>query len=585
MNRTFLFLVVPAIVFLSCSSDSRSAADREFEALTHRFIEQYMRLHPEDATALGEHRYDHRLNDYSAEGLAASRALFRAYRDTLRGIRVETLSPAHMIDYDIFLQVLEQRLFALDELREWEWNPLAHNSTDALYLLIARDGTALESRMRALTDRLRALPAVLETARRQLRRPPAMHTQSAIQRNEDGITLLESTLPPIAETLAPALRDSLLGARDDAVTALREYGRWLRGDLLQRSTGDFRLGAARYARKFALELHTDMTPGELRAEAERLLEESTVEMDRVATSLFPSLYPGSPLPPRPAERIRRVLDRLAEDHPDDGSVVVAARTALDDARAFVRAHDLVTVPDEPLDIIVMPDFQRGVAVAYCDAPGALEENGKTFFAIAPTPEHWTRARRESFYREYNTHMLKNLVVHEAMPGHFLQLVTANRADAPTLLRSIFPSGVFAEGWATYCEQLMADAGFGGQAMKMQQLKMYLRLLINTILDQGVHAGGMSEREAMRLMTERGFQEEGEAAGKWRRACLTSVQLSTYFYGNIRMRELRRRAETQAGASFSLRAFHDTILSFGTISPNYHPMLMKLPAPGPAVATR
>ncbi|MDT8324828.1 MAG: DUF885 domain-containing protein, partial [Bacteroidota bacterium] len=429
------------------------------------------------------------------------------------------------------------------------------------------------------------LPAVLEAARRQLRHPPAIHTQTAIQQNEGSIALLEKTLQPFADALPPALRDSLLIARDAAVRELRTFGRWLRDDLLQRSTGAFRLGRERYARKFALQLDTDMPPETLLAEAERLLEVTTGEMDRIATSLFPSLFPGTAPPAQRADRIRRVLDRLAEDHPSDSSIVTQAKADLDLARSFVREHDLVRVPDEPLDIIVMPEFQRGVAVAYCDSPGALEENGKTFFAIAPTPEYWSADRKASFYREYNTYMLKNLVVHEAMPGHFLQLITANRAETPTLLRSVFPSGVFAEGWATYCEQLMAEAGFGGRQVKMQQLKMYLRLLINAIIDQRVHTGDITERDAMELMMVRGFQEEGEAAGKWRRACLTSVQLSSYFYGNIRMRELRQRAEAQAGKSFSLRAFHDRLLSFGTISPKYHPMLMKLPAPGPVVAER
>jgi uncharacterized protein (DUF885 family) len=585
MNRCFPLLILPALFLLSCSTDSRTDADREFEALTGRFIDHYLRMHPEGATALGVRQYDHRLNDYSAGGVAAAVSMYRAYRDTLHTIRVETLSPAHMIDYDIFQQVLEEHIFELEVLREWEWNPLSYNATDALYLLIARDGIPLETRMRAMIQRLQALPAVLEAAQRQLKRPPAMHTQTAIQQNKGGIALLESTLPGFAEKLPAPLRDSLYAARDSAVSALRAYGRWLHADLLQRSTGEFRLGRDRYARKFALQLDTDMAPEQLLAEAERLLAECTDEMDRTATSLFPALFPGAPLPERSDDRIRRVLDRLAEDHPDDSTIVGQAEADLVEARDFVRTHDLVTVPDEPLEIIVMPEFQRGVAVAYCDSPGALERDGKTFFAIAPTPEHWTHARRLSFYREYNRHMLKNLVVHEAMPGHFLQLVTANRAEAPTLLRSVFPSGVFAEGWATYCEQLMADAGFGGQEMKMQQLKMYLRLLINAILDQRVHAGGITEREAMQLMMERGFQEEGEAAGKWRRACLTSVQLSTYFYGNLRMRELRQRAEAEAGSSFSLRGFHDTVLSYGTISPKYHPMLMKLPAPEQPMAQR
>ncbi|MCB2206121.1 DUF885 domain-containing protein [bacterium] len=585
MKRTLLFLLPVLLLLFSCSSDSRSDEDRAFEALADRFLQQYLATFPEAATALGDHRFDDLLNDCTAEGYAEAAALYRAYRDTLRSIRVETLSPEHMIDYDIFQHVLDEGIFEIEELREWQWNPLDYNASDAIYLLIARDGIPLEQRMRSAMHRMNAMQHVLGCARVNLQHPPLIHTQTAILQNAGSIALLEVTMQPFIDSLPPALRDSVSIARDAAVQELEAYELWLRNELLDRSTGDFRLGEELYSRKFALQLDTDLAPQELLEEAERLLDVTTEEMDRVASSLYAKLMPEAPLPAERGERIRAVLDLLAQDHPSDSTIVGLAETTLEEARAFVLKHQLVTVPKEPLDIIVMPEFQRGVAVAYCDSPGALEKNGKTFFAIAPTPEHWPESRRASFYREYNTHMLKDLVVHEAMPGHYLQLVTANHAETPTLLRNVFPSGVFAEGWATYCEQFMADAGFGGEAMHMQQLKMYLRLLINAIIDQRIHRGGMSEAEAMDLMMRRGFQEEGEAAGKWRRACLTSVQLSTYFYGNMKIRQLRDRVQAAEGEQFSLRAFHDRLLSFGTINPKYHPMLMKLPAPSPPVAAR
>ena len=154
----------------------------------------------------------------------------------------------------------------------------------------------------------------------------------------------------------------------------------------------------------------------------------------------------------------------------------------------------------------------------------------TFYCIAPTPSGWSPERVESFYREYNNHMVRDLTVHEAMPGHFLQLAHSRRYIGSTRVRAVARSGPFIEGWAVYAEQVMAEHGFGGLPMRLQQLKMQLRMTINAILDQAVHCDGMTEGEAMALMTERGFQEEGEAAGKWRRALLTSTQLSTYFVG-------------------------------------------------------
>jgi len=219
-------------------------------------------------------------------------------------------------------------------------------------------------------------------------------------------------------------------------------------------------------------------------------------------------------------------------------------------------------------VMELPEFQRGVAIAYCEPPGALEPKGETFFMVSPTPADWSAERKLSFYREYNDYMLHDLTVHEAMPGHYLQLAHANQFRAPTLVRAIWMSGTFVEGWAVYTERVMADAGFGGPEVKMQQLKMRLRAIINAILDQKVQAGSMTEREALDLMMQRGFQEEGEAVGKWRRACQSSTQLSSYFVGAIEHDDMRAAAEKKEGAAFNLKRYHDRVLSFGSPAVKY-----------------
>jgi hypothetical protein len=247
-------------------------------------------------------------------------------------------------------------------------------------------------------------------------------------------------------------------------------------------------------------------------------------MFETAVPLYRSYFPGQALDDSPEGRkkvVKAVLDRLADSRPTNETIVDRARACLDACAKFVSENDLVRVPQEPIQLIVMPEFQRGVAVAYCDSPGPLEPQAETFFAISPTPADWTAERVNSFFREYNDYMLHDLTVHEAMPGHYLQLAHSNRFKAPTLVRSVFSSGPFVEGWATYSELLMVEKGYGGPEMKMQQLKMRLRMIVNAIIDQKIHTAGMTESEAMAMMTNEGFQEEGEAAGKWRRACLTS----------------------------------------------------------------
>ena len=233
------------------------------------------------------------------------------------------------------------------------------------------------------------------------------------------------------------------------------------------------------------------------------------------------------------------------------------------------------MPDKPLDVIVMPEFKRGQGIAYCDSPGPLEENGETFYAIEPTPASWSKERKDSFFREYNNYMLRDLTVHEATPGHYLQLMHANQFRGPTLVRAIFRSGTFIEGWAVYSEQFMAEAGYGGPEVKMQQLKMRLRVICNAILDQSIHTANMSEQEALDLMMKEGFQQEGEAVAKWKRARLQSTQLSTYFVGAAEHLDLRDRAKKKLGDKFDLKKYNDQALSFGSPPAKYVRELMGL----------
>ncbi|MBU1072225.1 DUF885 domain-containing protein, partial [bacterium] len=405
---------------------------------------------------------------------------------------------------------------------------------------------------------------------------PRVFTETAIVQNRGVICLILDDLQPFLDR-EPDLRAEFVGPRARAIAALEAYGRWLEEDLLPRSDGEFRLGRELFEKKLRLTLASDLTLDEIRESARRDLDETRDTMYGLALPLYREFYPEragvAELPP--AEIVGEVLDRLADDHPTADNIVAQARADLVAITYFVGERGLVTVPDDPVEIIVMPEYQRGFAIAYCDAPGPLAEHEKTFYSIAPPPADWSDERKESYFREYNDHMLLDLTVHEAMPGHYLQLARANAYAAPTKVRSLFSSGVFVEGWATYAEQLMAEFGFGGPALRLQQLKMRLRLLINAIIDQDIHCGDLTEREAMDLMMGTGFQEEGEAAGKWRRAQMSSTQLSTYYVGNLEINRLRRLAEEKRGDAFDLKAFHDELLSYGSPAPKYVQQLMGL----------
>lgn len=551
-----------ALLLLSAATSE----DARFEAMAQRYVQDLLERSPETATRLGDHRNDARLDDYSREGVEKDLAAYRAARDELAGIDAKKLSAEDSVDYRTVRNRLESQIYAIETLREWEWNPLRYNPGQALYNLLARDFAPAERRLRSVIGRLKGIPSVVAAAKANLHAPPRVHTETAISQNRGTLALVEKQLEPLLAQ-APALEKDFRAAQRIALAALRDLQQFLEKDLLPRSTGNFRIGGERFRRKLRHSLDSDLAPEEILARASNDLERTQAAMEETARRMWPQLFPGKEPPQDRRRLIQAVLDERAKNHPDNSTVIAKAERDLKEVTAFVKAKDLVGVPDEPLEVTPWPEFSRGVAVASCNPPGILEKNGKTFFYISPTPSDWKPARIESFFREYNDDMLKDLTVHEAMPGHFLQLAHANRFHAPTLIRALAFSGTFVEGWATYAEQMMAEAGYGGPAVRMQQLKMRLRFIINAIIDQKIHAGSMTEKEAMDLMMIEGFQEEGEAAGKWNRARLTSTQLSTYYVGNAEVNDIRAAWEKKHPGG-KLRELHDAMLSFGSAAPKY-----------------
>ena len=579
-NKILVLLLIVTLFMpgaLAASSASGENANQKFEALAKKYIEQFLERNPEAATQLGEHRFDNRLDDYSLAGVESERAVNQKYLKALDAIPVKSLNAVNSVDYRIMRNRLEYNLFSVDVLREYEWNTLRYNIGNAIYGLVARDFAPLKDRLRNIKERLKAVPAVVAQAKLLLRNPPRIHTETAINQNTGTISLIRDELQPFIEQ-APELKAELAPAQAIAIKALEDYGAWLKKDLLPRSTGDFRLGDEKYRRKLRFALESDLSKEEILKRAEADLKSTQDAMYDVALPLYKKYFPTEKDSARLADRklvIKAVLARLAEEHPTNETIVPLASEQVKAATDFVRANNLVSLPSGPVKVIVMPEFTRGVAVAYCNAVGPFESRGETFYAISPTPQDWTPARIESFFREYNNYMLMEVTVHEAMPGHYLQLAHANKFTAPTRLRAVFQSNTFAEGWATYAEQLMTEHGFGGPEVRMQQLKLYLRGIINAILDQKVHTAGMTEKEALALMMNEGFQEEGEAAGKWRRAALTSTQLPSYYVGAIEVNDIRRAYEAKMGDTVDYKRMHDTMLSFGTPAPKYVKELMGL----------
>lgn len=539
------------------------------------FLHELFRLDPILATEAGLHDHDGRWPDLSAAGEAALVAFVDRWAAELRGLDPASLAPAEAIDRDLVLLELDAIRFAATELREPDWDPLAwvYLLGGGLFPLVAREFAPLAVRLASVAARLEGLPALVQTARGRLggrgsgagdgsrgtgptARPVSrLHAETAVKQLPGVRALVDDALSAgeaaagagdaATAALLPRLRSSVRDAR----TALDDFERFLVDEVIPTAEGEGRLGRELFAAKLRRTLRGDRPgPEEIVAAGEREYAAVRAEMVRLARDLWPSWRPGEPLPDATTAGsaaaadeaiVRGVLDAIGRRHPAPDAILDFCRDEVARIEAFCRERDVIGLPGEPLAIEWTPVFLRSGGGAMLIPPGPLDRGEKAFFAVTPVGEDWTPEQVESYLREDNDRMLRLLSIHEAIPGHYLQLAYANRSGS--LARTVLWSGVFAEGWAVYVTQVMMDLGYGAEdpALMLTHWKFYLRAVTNALIDVRIHTEGMTEAEAIELMVRGGFQEEAEARAKYTRARLTSTQLSTYFVGSLEMWRLER----------------------------------------------
>ncbi|MFO0474664.1 MAG: DUF885 domain-containing protein [Alphaproteobacteria bacterium] len=549
-----------------------SPVDRQFSKIAAAWLDQSMRLIPVSATQIGDHRFDTQIDDVSAAGRAKAIAFTRRTLGKLEALDATKLSRANQVDAALLTNTLRSYLWTMETSQDWAWDPIYYQNIagSAIYGLMSREFAPAATRLRAATARMERIPAFLAEVRRQLdlTRVPTPHAETYAGQNKGLKGIIGELVMPAAGALKGADRARLDRAIATYNAAIDTHQRWIEETLVPAAKADYRAGAERFDTKLGFTLQSKLTRAEIRQRADAAVIACRAEMYSTARKALagradaPAL-PDAPTPEQQQVAIKAALDLAAADRPARDKLVQVATDQVEVARRFIVERDLITLPEGPVRVIVMPEFQRGIAVAYCDSPGPLEKHLDTFYAVSPIPDDWTEEQTVSFLREYNNRGIADIAVHEAMPGHYVQLFHSNRY--PSVVRAILGSGSFIEGWAVYAEQMMVDEGYRADdpLYRLTQLKIQLRAICNAIIDQAIHCDGMTREQMMKLLTETAFQEEREAAGKWRRAQLSVTQLSTYFVGYQEHAETRREAETRAGDSFRLKAYHDGILSFGS----------------------
>lgn len=576
MKRLFLAMFLVAFApNLLCASE-----DQKFANFFKEYLEDLMKTSPVEATRLGDHRYDDRIEDLSVKARAASLDKQKALLAKLeKAIDYKALSRDSQIDFEILRDFLKRNIWLEENTHPFEDDPRTWGGyiSESVFSIITQSTEEKSKRIRAAAARIESIPKVVEDAKAGISTPPKVFLETAISQNKGAINFYKKTIfeltgetPGVSVLAAPAKK---------AVAALEDYQQFLEKKVLPRTSDSWRIGKRKFEQKLEMELDAGISADEVLKEALSEADRVRAEMYMISKQLWHREYPKKPLPPDDAQGrrqcIQEILASLGKDHGDVSTLVPDAKKTAEEIKAFMKANDILRLPDpDRCAIIEMPEFQRGFSTAYLNPAPPLDPKAESHYAVSPPPKEWDDRKVKSYLQEYNRSMMKLLTIHEAYPGHYVQLEYSNRH--PSLVRRVIQSGIFAEGWAVYTEQMMLDQGFGNGdlALRLHQLKWYLRAIVNAILDHRMHCDDLSDADALKLLTEGAFQTEGEALGKIQRAKLSSCQLSTYFVGRMAFYRLRQAIARELGKDFDLGRYHEAVLAHGTIPVKYLPEVVR-----------
>jgi uncharacterized protein (DUF885 family) len=566
--------MIALLPFSSLFAQDTAQEDARLATRFQEWLDDQCKRHPMFATYLGNHDYDNQLDDLSTQARAEDlQNDTRVLNELKQQVDLKRLSRNAQIDLEIWQHFLEYRIWQATNSNDFANDPRVYLTyvSDSVFTLLTQSTLPKHRNVENASKRIAQIPSIVQAAKQSIGQPPKILTEIAIKRTDGAIAFYESDIFKLAEE-SPQLSPLQAPSRS-AAASLKDYKKFLEQEVLPRSKGDWRIGKDKFAKKLELELDAGLTAAEViqaaNAEADRVEQ----EMYYVAKQLWLTIFVGQSLPPDDQQgrrdTIRKVLGELGKEHGKPETLVQDAQKTVSAIKEMIVRKKILTLPDpDQCDIIEMPEFQRGFSAAYLNPAPALDPNAKSLYAISPPPTEWPAERQEAFFKEYNKYMLQILTIHEAYPGHYVQLDYSNRVRSP--IRKILSSGVFAEGWAVYTEQMMLDQGYGegDLALRLHQLKFYLRAVLNAILDYSMHCTEMSDEQAMELLVGRGYQTEGEAFGKVQRAKQSSCQLSTYFVGRTAFYRLRQNVQRARGENFNLQEFHEQVLNCGTIPVKY-----------------
>ncbi|MBL7930265.1 MAG: DUF885 domain-containing protein [Bacteroidia bacterium] len=632
--RSFIPLCFLLLLF-SCSDRSaktknENIENQSFERYKQQFVEELWKLYPGWASSIGYHKYDSVLTIPDEAQRLREKVFNNANLDSLKRFKTDELSDQNKTDLLMLRDFLNSSLWGTQTLKAWQWDPSNYNVCGGFSEMLSNNYDSLDERLRNFYIRMKNVPAYYEAAKSNISNPTIEHTELAIKQNMGGISIFEAELQSVLEEshLSNTEKNQITERAKSCAKAVTDYADWLK-KLKNNNPKSFRLGKELYAKKFEYEIQSGYSADQIYEKALAHKKELHSKMFAITKDLWRKYFKEKKMPADSLAAIREMINVLSLNHVKPDSFQSSIEKQIPELVSFVNRKNLIYLdPKKPLVVRKEPAYMSGLAGASISSPGPYDVNGNTYYNVGSL-SGWSKEKAESYLREYNHYILQILNIHEAIPGHYTQLIYSNNsalgastytflsghdsiysaADSskelvseipaahikegtlksasmdnplPGIIKSILGNGAMVEGWAVYSELMMLENGYGASAgantadpeMWLMYYKWNLRSTCNTILDYGVHVKNMTKNEALHLLTKEAFQQDAEAEGKWRRVTLSQVQLCSYFTGFKEIYEFRVELKKEMGEGFDLKRFHEKFLSYGSAPVKYIKELMR-----------
>ena len=585
MKKTFAILFITLFLFSCGETSDKTVAinqDDSFNRYKEYFIEQLWKQYPAWASSQGYHKYDTVLVIPNSRARETELTFCKTQLDSLKTFELSNLSDNNKTDFHLIENQLESAQWYTTDFKSYEWNPSDYNVCGGFAEMLANNYDSLDVRLHSFYLRMKNIPAYYAIAKQQIKNPTVEHTQLAIDQNLGGASTFDTELKNALSKshLSSKEKEEILARAKEATVAINDFAKWLK-ELKNDTPRSFRLGKELYAKKFGHDIQSGYSANEIYQKALDHKKELHAQMFDITKQLWPKHMKGRAMPEDKLIAIKQMIDILSVKHVQADSFQTEIEHQIPRLVNFIKEKDLIYIdPSKPLVVRKEPAYMAGVAGASISSPGPYDKNGNTYYNVGSF-SGWSKEQTESYLSEYNYYILQILNIHEAIPGHYTQLVYSNQS--PSIIKAIFGNGAMVEGWAVYTERMMLENGYGsdpstgsGQAspeMWLMYYKWNLRTTCNTILDYGVHVNNLSKEDAMNLLVNEAFQQQAEAEGKWKRVSVTQVQLCSYFTGYKEIYDFRAELMKKEGDKFNLKQFHEKFLSYGSAPVKYIKELM------------